>query len=237
MLILLYSLFILNSNADTIVEKELSDIPKASAAVSLFRNTGTFQKIFEPIEHGTLAHNSDLVFKFYSVTEDGGGVTKFQIQNNNGDWIWVSGRMDTTTISSESKVRILIYINPNMPGNNKVTIADAINHEVMVHGAPFLKTLSVLRDEGSTAFLEEWNYSSLVTSWDNANTINAKYNGPFVGHALVAMGMNQDYNHVTREMRKQLKPREQALLDAVIKDNPHFYGGDLKIYKSFLERH
>lgn len=237
MFTLLYTLLSITSHAEIIAEKNLTDVPKAAAAISLVRNSESFQKIFEPLDHGTLANNSDLVFESYDVTEDGGGVTKFQIQNNNGEWIWVSNKLDPATISNNSKVRILIFINPNEFGDNRVSIADVMNHEVMVHGAPLLKTLSILREYGSTAFVQEWSYSSSVTSWDNAETINTKYNGPFVGHALAALGKNEDYNNVTKDIRKQLKPQEQVKLDGIIKNNPKYYAGDIQIYYSFLKKH
>ena len=103
MFTLLYTLLSITSHADIIAEKNLTDIPKAAAAISLLRNSESFQKIFEPLDHGALANNSDLVFESYDVTEDGGGVTKFQIQNNNGEWIWVSNKLDPATISNNSK--------------------------------------------------------------------------------------------------------------------------------------
>jgi len=231
---------------DTIVIPEAFRNNKvAMAAFNLFRQSDDFKNtygqfdiaggFFGGTEDGAQSANTNVTLNLYSETGDGGGVTKFQVQDKDGNWQNVP-TADGKNLNSDSKVNINIFINPKQLGNDKVKIADVINHEANVHGTPFLKTLSILRDQGGAAFMQEWKSSAKLSSTDNASTIALRYNGPSIPHAQAALGQNRNYNTTGVQIRNQLSPSEQKRFDAIIKNNPRYYRDDINIYRSVLNR-
>jgi len=206
-------------------------------ALSLFMNSDDFKKtygqfdiaggFFNGTENGAQSANTNIIFDVYNKTDDGGGVTKFEIQNSNGDWQQKKDIKDPSTISQDSKARITFFVNPKQLGNDKVKIADTYNHEANVHGTPFLKTLDVLRNKGGSEFMKEWKYSS--SSATNRANIPSRYNGTY-GHAEAALGLNANYNNTGAQIRNQLAPAEKKRYDAIIRNNPNFYREDIINY-------
>jgi hypothetical protein len=61
--------------------------------------------------------------------------------------------------------------------------------------------------------------------------MHARYNGMY-GHGEVALGLNQNYNNTTKQIRNQLSSADKKRYDALIKTNPAYYKNDIKVYNS-----
>lgn len=228
-----------------IISAAMRNNKAAMAAFNLFKQSDDFKNTYGQFDiaggffggdkDGSQSANTNVTLDIYSNTDDGGGVTKFQVQDKDGNWQNVP-TANGKNINSDSKVNINIFINPKQLGNDKTKIADVINHEANVHGTPFLKTLNVLRNEGGVSFMKEWKSSSSLGSRDNASTIGLRYNGPSIPHAQAALGLNPNYNATGIQVRNQLSPSDQKRYDAIIRNNPRMYRDDINIYKNVLKR-
>jgi RHS repeat-associated protein len=153
-----------------IVTKAAATNKVANEAINLLKNSDDLKNTFGQFDlaggffnsdvNGEQSANTNIVFDVYNDKDGGGGHTKFEVQDADGNWNVKKDIKDPSSLSKDSKVKITFFVNTAQLNNNKLEVVDTYNHEANVHGTPFLRTLSVLRNDGGVAFMKEWKYSS-----------------------------------------------------------------------------
>lgn len=223
-------------NGDDVKKGESLKDPKnaaRSAGVDMVGNTQTGKEILQDYDQGgangfypggakgKYADNVTLEFNYVDeskVPQDQrrGGGTDIYYMNSKGSWATFDGNVPMSELNKDTKFKVNMWV--NQAHTSAEGSAYTYGHELAVHNLAFMsKTLSVLRSDGPSAFMQEYSRSTTIPYKADVNRNG--YNTEYGSHMVMGLGLNTAYNNLNREISAGLSGLRLQNFRSILQNN------------------